>query len=1122
MIVICTNEVAGPTGYHKSVVQLANGLGAAGYPVALVGFLGSGDVSSRMIPVWPLDVEVPAFTLRTLPADGGRLLHRNVHAELAGDLGALHYEFTANELAALRELNAALTGEDTIIFTAPVQVLAFQHALGDDARRPRTVLQIHGDYRHHVELWEPLMATRGMVDRLQTVADGLREQFIPTFDDEDVVFIPNYPGEGPGAVQRVDHEGVNIALPASFQHRKNQLDAVRALAQIEDESVHLTLWGNVSTRNPYCVAVTDLVDSLGLADRVHMPGFGTEHDVYSTADIVLMTSLSEGFPYPLLEAMYQSRPTVSYDFQYGPREAIEDGGSGYIIPLGDVDRLAERLSELAADESLREQFGRRARERYDERFAPAAVAEQYRRFLGPSGAAVDLAEVFSTDGIEPVAADAISHRVRRSGTRRIHQVTVRSSVGLHDVQIESAGHTATAAAKPQGSTTRIEFEDSGPAVLSYTTAPGSGDRHYLASTTADHELEVLAHLRRDAGYGAGRPAVEDTVFAASGGIGSLDLTRALTHLAARAPRDVTWKARQLLSEVGARVRARRELAGTVGATPFLPSANPTEGADQGEQDVPTAAPGTRDVRGAPVGHEGTARSIVSPLIAVGPSAASSTMRILGGLAKAPAAGTRRELARHPWFPVTSGIDNFGAPINRSGGVAVRNSGTSERPSVMVRGEYDWLVLRDGVSQRRVGSPWSYGELFERLCAAEREHGLFDVTTADGVHVWELGRSALVIQLAEAAGLWGAASAVGGPVRDEYSGSKRLTAAPAASRVVFDYARRGQSGYRTAPFVDEETLFVVQPDAEGYPGVDESNMVFPFAEFSEWKRDWRRRWAHLRVPEVDARPFEAALSEALGIRVDLGDHLRNRLAKFLAEREFFTPVFERVRPQEVLIASSHWWAGIAAAAERSGARVSDIQYALTSRYAPSFWFGQKPHYGASRFYAWSDFWAERTNAYDEHVVVPREQPELVAAVESPSVEAPRWDVCVISQPRVLRRILAFVQELVRERPELRVVIAPHPAQRVIIGRELAAAGLESSVEVAEEDTLTTIGRSAMSVGTFSTSLWESAALGCPTFVIEVPGFEETLQDVESGLFRLARSPHDLVPYEVPASRHRIFG
>ena len=63
---------------------------------------------------------------------------------------------------------------------------------------------------------------------------------------------------------------------------------------------------------------------------------------------------------------------------------------------------------------------------------------------------------------------------------------------------------------------------------------------------------------------------------------------------------------------------------------------------------------------------------------------------------------------------------------------------------------------------------------------------------------------------------------------------------------------------------------------------------------------------------------------------------------------------------------------------------------------------------------------------------------------------------------------------------------------------------------------------MSVGTFSTSLWESAALGKPTFVIEVPGYEETLQDVESGLFRLAQSPADLVPFTVPESRHEIFG
>ena len=1117
MIVICTNEVAGPTGYHKAVVELGNGLSAAGYQVAVLGFLGTGGISNRMLPTWPLDLEVPAYTLRALPADGGRLLHRNAHPELAGDLGALHYEFTANELAALRELNDALTEEDTIVFTAPVQALAFRHALGDDARRPRTVLQIHGDYLHHAELWDPLMASRDVIDRLQTVADGLRQQFIPTFADEDVVFIPNFPGEGPGAIQRVEHEGVNIALPASFQHRKNQLDAVRALSLIEDESVHLTLWGNINRNNPYFVAVRELVDSLDLRGRVHMPGFGTEHDVYSTADIVLMSSLSEGFPYPLLEAMYQGRPTVSYDFDFGPREAIEDGASGYIVPLGDVEQLAARLGEVAADAELRERFGRRARERYDERFAPSAVVEQYREFFGPHDAPLDLASVFTTDGQEPIGTGEIEHRARRTRGGRLHQVTVTSPVGLHDVQVDDGVQTRAAKVRTQRGTTRIEFEASAPVVISYTTAPGSGDRRYLASTTAQHELVVLPHLRRDARYGAGRPAAQDTIFGTSGGTLPLHAPTALAHLAVRAPRDVVWKVRDVATTVGTRMRARRELAGAQGATLSQPSANPTEG------EVPLGQAADLDVEEeTPAAGPIDARSILAPLLDIGPSAAASTMRILSGLSRAPGAATRREIPRHPWYPVTSGVDSFGTPINQTGGVQVRNAGTAERPTVSVRGEYDWVELRDGASRRRVSPPWSYGEMFERLCEAERKHGLFEITTADGVHLWELGRSALVIQLAEAAGLWGAAPAVGGVVLDVYPGSKRLSTAPRAERVVFDYARRGQSGYRTAPFVDDETLFVVQPGAEGYPDVDETNMVYPFAEFTQWQKEWRRRWAHMRVPAVDARPFEAALTEALGIRVDLGDHLRNRLVKFLGEREFFTPVFERVQPEEVLIASSHWWAGIGAAAARSGARVSDIQYALTSRYAPSFWFGQKPRYGASRFYAWSDFWAERTNVYDEHVVVPRQQEELTAAIESPSTEEKRWDVCVVSQPRVLRRILAFVQELVRERPEMRVVIAPHPAQRTIIGRELAAAGLEEAVDIAEEDTLTTITRSAMAVGTFSTSLWESAALGCPTFVIPVPGHEETLQDVESGLFRLARTAHDLVPYEVPASRHDIFG
>lgn len=1122
MILICVNEVAGPTGYHKSVVELANGLHRAGYPVAMLSFVGAADGSERMLPLWPLDKGVPAFALQTLTAQRGRLLHRNFHPALSGSVSSVRYSLTANQLAALRQLNGLLSEEDTVIFTSPLQSTVFRQAIDGDERRARTMLQIHGDYQHHAELWDPLIESRSMIDRLQTVAGGLRAQFIPTFADSEVVFVPNFPGDNGSAVEKVKHDGINIALPASFQHRKNQLDAVRALALIDDPSVHLTLWGTANRFNPYFVGVQQLVESLGLGDRVHMPGFGTETDIYSTADIVLMTSLSEGFGYPLIEAAHHGLPAVTFDYEFGPRDAIEDGQSGYIVELGDVQQLAAKLSALAHDESLRAAFGRRAQEVYLERFSNEAVTEQYRRLLGDGGDSLDVVEAFSTDGVEPVSPDVVSHKVRRARTSLIHEVKVTSPLQLYDIQIDDGERVVAPAVRRANGVTRIEFRSSGAEVISYVTAPGSDDRHYLANTRGS-ELEILPYLRRDAGYGSGVPPVIDTLFASSGGAKRLTGGRVVgefANLARRAPRDIAWKIRQISRPTKARSRVP-DAPSAAHPAPDLPNGTTSRGAEANVPSPSAARPDPSEPRRTMRGSRlpiSRLSSLGRVAISLGKAATSAVVMRLTVNTPAP---TRREVPRHPLYPVTSGLDSFGTPVNTAGGVVVQNTGSPRQPTVSISGEYDWLILRDAVAERRVSAPFSYGEMFERICTAERERGLFEIATRDGVHLWELGRSALIIQLAEAAGLWGPSNAIGAPVSDVYNGPKRLMTAPRVRRVVFDYARRGQSGYRTAAFRDDETMFIVQPEADGYPEVDDTNLVYPFYEFNRWRQDPRRRWAQLRVPEVDARPFEAALADALGIRIDLGDHLRNRLAKFLAEREFWTPVFERLKPEEVMISSSHWWAGIAAAAARSGARVSDIQYALTSHYAPSFWFGGTPHHGATRFYAWSEYWAARTNVYKDHVVVPRQQPEFAAA-QSREPGDPVWDVCVISQPRVLRRILAFVKALVQERPELKIVIAPHPAQRPIIHGELASAGVANSVTVAPNDTLTTIGQSAICVGTFSTSLWEAAALGRPTYVIPVPGYEETLQDIESGLFRLAESPHDLVPFEVPDSSRRIFG
>jgi hypothetical protein len=96
------------------------------------------------------------------------------------------------------------------------------------------------------------------------------------------------------------------------------------------------------------------------------------------------------------------------------------------------------------------------------------------------------------------------------------------------------------------------------------------------------------------------------------------------------------------------------------------------------------------------------------------------------------------------------------------------------------------------------------------------------------------------------------------------------------------------------------------------------------------------------------------------------------------------------------------------------------------------------------------------------------------------------------------------------------------QRPTIVAAVAAAGLAGKVTISDQGTLATVQQSAMCVGAYSTSMWEAAALGRPTYVLPVPGHELALLDIEAGLFRLATSPHDLVPFEVPVARRRIFG
>jgi glycosyltransferase involved in cell wall biosynthesis len=100
--------------------------------------------------------------------------------------------------------------------------------------------------------------------------------------------------------------------------------------------------------------------ALGLSDRLFFLGWRSDAARWlAAADVFAMSSLWEGLPRALVEAMKSGKPAVCYATD-GVADLIRDGENGYSVPAGDVDALAARIEELLKDPELRARLGRAA------------------------------------------------------------------------------------------------------------------------------------------------------------------------------------------------------------------------------------------------------------------------------------------------------------------------------------------------------------------------------------------------------------------------------------------------------------------------------------------------------------------------------------------------------------------------------------------------------------------------------------------------------------------------------------------------------------------------------------------------------------------------------------------
>ena len=147
---------------------------------------------------------------------------------------------------------------------------------------------------------------------------------------------------------RIDKPGWKLVIVGGDSQKQNGMDSLRKLIQKYDLEDRVVLTGTVSNVDEY----------------------------YSRSKIFAFTSSSEGFPNVIGEAMSAGLPVVAYDCVAGPSEMIDDGKTGFLVPLFNTEYFEVKLKKLMEDADLREKMGRKGAQKI-KMFSVDKIGERY-------------------------------------------------------------------------------------------------------------------------------------------------------------------------------------------------------------------------------------------------------------------------------------------------------------------------------------------------------------------------------------------------------------------------------------------------------------------------------------------------------------------------------------------------------------------------------------------------------------------------------------------------------------------------------------------------------------------------------------------------------------------------
>lgn len=242
----------------------------------------------------------------------------------------------------------------------------------------RKVLELH--FNKFFRLQYGRKGLLGLADRIRTRLD---ERIVRRFDrfvvltEEDKGYwgdLPNIKVIPNAAIaaeaERSDCTAHRVIAVGRLDYQKGFDRLIEAWRIVKKESDYSDWRLDIFGQGEWKELLNRIINNYGLSDstRINSPTNGIWNE-YASSSLLVMSSHFEGLPMVMIEAMTCGLPPVTFDFKCGPKDIIDNGRNGLLVPEGDIPGLAEAMKALMRDDTLRRKMGdeaQRIREKFSE------------------------------------------------------------------------------------------------------------------------------------------------------------------------------------------------------------------------------------------------------------------------------------------------------------------------------------------------------------------------------------------------------------------------------------------------------------------------------------------------------------------------------------------------------------------------------------------------------------------------------------------------------------------------------------------------------------------------------------------------------------------------------------